>query len=98
MLIKDKLPSGHIYPQITQVPISYAEFLNFFRGGHTIDDNLTATVIANTPQAVLIRVGILGGHLTKTKNMANPNEFLVDINLTKAGLELIQTILDRQFC
>jgi hypothetical protein len=27
-----------------------------------------------------------------------PNEFLADITLTKAGLELIQTTLDRQFC
>jgi hypothetical protein len=33
MLIKEKLPQGHIYPQITQAPINYFDFLNFFRGG-----------------------------------------------------------------
>jgi pyrimidine deaminase RibD-like protein len=98
MLIKEKMPPGHIYPQITQVPISYAEFLDHFRGGHTIDDNLNATSIASSLQAALIQVAILGGHLTKTKNMAMPSEFLLDITLTKAGLELIQTTLDRQFC
>jgi pyrimidine deaminase RibD-like protein len=98
MLITEKLPPGHIYPQITQVPISYAEFLNHFRGGHTIDDNLNATSIASSLQAALIQVALLGGHITKTKNMAMPNEFLADITLTKAGLELIQTTLDRQFC
>lgn len=98
MLIKEKLPPGHIYPQITQVPISYAEFLNHFRGGHTIDDNLSATSIASSLQAALIQVAILGGHLTKSRNMAMPNEFLLDITLTKAGAELIQTTLDRQFC
>lgn len=98
MLIKEKMPPGHIYPQITQVPISYAEFLNHFRGGHTIDDNLSATSIASSLQAALIQVAILGGHLTKAKNMAMPNEFLLDITLTKAGADLIQTTLDRQFC
>jgi pyrimidine deaminase RibD-like protein len=98
MIIKEKLPPGHIYPQITHVPISYAEFLNHFRGGHTIDDNFGATAIASSLQATLIQVALLGGHITKAKNMAMPNEFLVDITLTKAGLELIQTTLDRQFC
>ena len=40
MLILKKLPQGSIYPQITQAPVSnYADFLNFFRGGHTVDDN-----------------------------------------------------------
>ena len=98
MILKEGTPQGHIHPQITQVPISYAEFLNHFRGGHTIDDNLTATSIASTLQAALIQVAVLSGHLTKTKNMAMPNEFLADITLTKAGSELIQTTLDRQFC
>jgi hypothetical protein len=92
MLITEKLPPRHIYPQITQVPISYAEFLNHFRGGHTIDDNLNATSIASSLQAALIQVALLGGHITKTKNMAMPNEFLADVTLTKAGLELIQTV------
>jgi pyrimidine deaminase RibD-like protein len=98
MLIREKLPPGHIYPQITDVPVSYAEFLNFFRGGHTVDDNFGATAIAKAFQATMVQVAILGGHLTKTKNMAMPSEFLVDITLTKSGAELIQATLDRQFC
>jgi len=41
MLILQKLPQGINYPQLMEAPISsYADFLNFFRGGHTIDDNL----------------------------------------------------------
>jgi len=98
MLVREKQPPGYIYPQITDVPVSYAEFLNFFRGGHTVDDNFDAAVTARTFQATMVQVAILGGHLTKTKNMAMPNEFLVDITLTKAGSELIQATLDRQFC
>ena len=48
MLIDKKLPQGRIYPQITQAPDTYADFLNSFRDGHTIDDNLGATSIAAT--------------------------------------------------
>jgi pyrimidine deaminase RibD-like protein len=96
MLIKEKLPG--IYPQITDAPIDYTEFLNFFRGGHTIDDNLTATSIASTMQAGMLKTAIVSGHLTKTKNMAIPSESLADITLTKSGEELIQTTLDRKFC
>ena len=99
MLIDKKLPQGYIYPQVTQAPINnYADFLNFFRGGHTIDDNLGATAIANTPHAAMLKIAIASGHLTKTKNMAIPDEFLADIFLTKSGSELIQTFLDRTFC
>ena len=99
MLILKKLPQGHIYPQITQAPINnYADFLNFFRGGHTIDDNLGATVIANTLQAAMLRIAIASGHLTKTRSMAIPYESLADIFLTKSGSELIQTFFDRAFC
>jgi hypothetical protein len=43
MLIKEKLPQGHPYPQITHAPIDYTEFLNFFRGGHTKDGKILAT-------------------------------------------------------
>ncbi|HEY2497589.1 MAG TPA: hypothetical protein VGK24_11005, partial [Candidatus Angelobacter sp.] len=97
MLIKEKLPG--VYPQITDAPkTSYAGFLNFFRGGHTIDDNLTSTSIANTPQAEMLRTAIASRHVTKTKNMAIPSDFLTDIILTEAGAELIQTALDREFC
>jgi len=100
MLIKEKLSPGHIYPQITNAPMStYAEFLNFFRGGQTIDDNLIATSIASTLQAGgMLRTAIASGHLTKVKNMAIPDEFLADVTLTKSGEELIQTFFDRKFC
>lgn len=100
MLIKEKLPQGHIYPQITDAPIStYADFLNFFRGGHTIDNNLDATSIASTMQAGgMLRTAIASGHLTKAKNMSNPSDSLADITLTESGAELIQTVLDREFC
>jgi len=64
MLIHEKLPQGHIYPQITHAPINnYADFSNFFRGGHTIDDNLGATAIANTLQASMLKIAIASGHL-----------------------------------
>ena len=99
MLILKKLPQGHPYPQITQAPINnYADFLNFFRGGHTIDDNLGATVIANTLQARMLETAIASGHLKKTRCIAIPDEFLADISLTKSGSQLIQTTLDREFC
>jgi pyrimidine deaminase RibD-like protein len=99
MLILKKLPQGHIYPQITQAPLSnYADFLNFFRGGHTIDDNLGAFTIAATLQAAMLNISIASGYLTKTKSMAIPDEFLADIFLTASGSELIQTTVDRKFC
>jgi serine/threonine protein kinase len=91
MLIKEKLPQGHIYPQITQAPINYFDFLNFFRGGQTIDDNLGATVIANSLQANLLNAAIKSGQLKKTKNMAMPNESLADISLTELGAEQLMT-------
>lgn len=97
MLIKEKLPSNR-YPQITDAPIrAYDEFLNFFRGGHTIDDNLTVPAIANTVQFSMLTTAIMSGHLTRTKNMAVQGEFLVDIHLTKSGSELVQNTLDRIF-
>jgi len=99
MLIKEKLQQGHVYPQITQAPIdTYADFLNFFRGGHTIDDNVEASTIANIVHAAMLRTAIASGHLKKTKNMAIPSEFLADVVLTKSGSGLIQTFFDRTFC
>ena len=99
MLITKKLRQGSIYPQITQAPIStYTDFLNFFRGGHTIDDNLGAHTIQSTVQYTMFSTAIASGHLTKLKNMAIPDEFLTDIFLTETGLELTQTLLDRKFC
>ena len=91
MLITEKQPQGHIYPQITQAPINYFDFLNFFRGGHTIDDNLGATSIAETLQANLLKAATKSGHLRKTKNMAMPNESLADIFLTELGAEQLMT-------
>lgn len=99
MLILKKLPQGSIYPQITQAPITnYPDFLNFFRGGHTIDDNLGARTIQDTVQYTMFNTAIASGHLTKLKNMAIPDEFLADIFLTESGSELGQTVFDRKFC
>ena len=98
MLITKKLPPGAIYPQITQTPTTYADFLDTFRGGHTIDDNLGATTIAATLQAAMLKIAINSGHLTKTRGAASPNESLADIFLTELGAELIQTAVDRKFC
>src|SRR5258708_4981035 len=99
MLILKKLPQGAIYPQITQAPITtYADFLNFFRGGHTIDDNVDAGAIASTLAAAMLKIGVASRHLTKLKNMAIPDETLADISLTKSGSQLIQTTLDQAFC
>lgn len=98
MLIHEKLPQGHIYPQITQAPDTYADFLNVFRDGHTIDDNLGAHTIAETLQAAMLKIAIKSGHLKKTRGAANPTESLADIFLTKSGAELIQGFFDRQFC
>src|SRR5258707_484005 len=99
MLILKKLPPGNIYPQLTQAPIStYADFLNFLRGGHNNDDNLGARTIQNTVQYTMFSTAIASGHLTKLKNMAIPDEFLADIFLTETGSELTQTVLDRKFC
>ena len=97
MLILEKLPQGVPYPQITQAPVSnYADFLNFFRGGHTVDDNFGASVIAASPQAAMLNISITSGYLTKTGSVAIPN--VADIFLTASGQELIQTSLDRKFC
>jgi pyrimidine deaminase RibD-like protein len=98
MLIQKKLPQGHFYPQITQTPGNYADFLDTFRGGHTIDDNLGATSIAATLQAEMLKIAVASGHLKKAKCMAIPDEFLADITLTREGAELIQTAVDRKFC
>lgn len=99
MLILKKLHQGAIYPQITQAPITtYTDFLNFFRGGHTIDDNLGARTIQDTVQYTMFSTAIASGHLTKLKNMAIPDEFLADIFLTETGSELGQTVFDRKFC
>ena len=99
MLITKKLRQGMIYPQLKEAPIkTYADFLNFFRGGHTIDDNLASGATQSTMQYAMFSTAVASGHLTKSKNMAIPDEFLADIFLTEAGSELAQPALDRQFC
>src|SRR5579864_4332249 len=99
MLIREKLPHVYVYPQITEAPIkTYADFLNFFRGGHTIDDNLASGATQSTMQYAMFSTAVASGHLTKSKNMAIPDEFLADIFLTQAGSELAQPALDREFC
>jgi hypothetical protein len=99
MLILKKLHQGAIYPQLTDAPINnYANFLNFFRGGHTIDDNMSAGSVAVTLQAAALNISIASGYLTKTRSQAIPDEFLVDVFLTASGSELIQTAVDRPFC
>jgi pyrimidine deaminase RibD-like protein len=99
MLIVKKLPQGSIYPQLTHAPItSYADFLGHFRNGHTIDDNLATRSTQNTVQHAMLTTAVASGHLTKAKNKAIPDEFLVDIFLTKPGSEIIQTASDRKFC
>ena len=97
MLIKEKLAPGLIYPQITQFSTNYVEFLAAFRGGQTIDNNLTATSIAATPQAQMLQIAITSGHLIK-KGSPIQGEALLDIFLTEEGAEQILTPQDKQFC
>ena len=97
MLIHEKLPPGYIYPQITQFSTNYVDFLAAFRGGQTIDNNLTATSIAITPQAQMLQIAITSGHLKKQGNPI-PGEALLDIFLTDEGAEQILTPQDKQFC
>jgi pyrimidine deaminase RibD-like protein len=97
MLIHEKLPPGHLYPQITQFSSNYIDFLAAFHGGQTIDNNLTATSIASTPQAQMLNIAIASGHLTKKGNPVH-GEALLDIFLTEEGAEQILTPLDKQFC
>jgi hypothetical protein len=99
MLILKKLHQGAIYPQLTDAPISKdADFLNFFRGGHTIDDNMAAESVAVTLQAAALNISLKSGYLTNTRSQAIPDEFLVDVFLTASGSELIRTAVDRPFC
>jgi hypothetical protein len=99
MLITEKRPSGTTYPQLKQVPTNtYADFLNFFRDGHTVDDNLAGPATQATLQYKMLETATASGHLAKSKNRVNPDEFLLDIFLTEAGSELIQTYFDRKFC
>jgi len=96
MLIHKKLPRGHLYPQLTQFPTNYADFLAAFRGGQTVDNNTYLTT-ANTVQTYMYKTALASGHLTAKGNPIQ-GEFLVDIFLTEEGAEHILTPQDRQFC
>jgi pyrimidine deaminase RibD-like protein len=97
MLIHPKLSAGHLYPQITQFPVDYADFLAVFRDGQTIDNNLDARDIMNTTQYMMFRTAITSGHLEKRANPIQ-GEFLLDIFLTQKGKDHIREPQDRQFC
>jgi pyrimidine deaminase RibD-like protein len=96
MLIHTKLPSGVIYPQLTQFPANYADFLAAFQGGQTVDNNTYLTT-ANTVQTSMYKTAIASGHL---RTVGNPiqGEALVDIFLTDVGAEHILIPRDRPYC
>jgi hypothetical protein len=72
MLLKEKSPSNR-YLQITDAPTNYPEFLNFFRGGQSIDNNLDGdTAISRTVQASMLKSAVESGHVTRVKNMVVP--------------------------
>jgi len=98
MLIRTPQPPGKIYTQLTQAPVdSYADFLNWFRQGQTVDEN-THLTNPQTIQNAMLRIAVASGHLGKAKNMTMPNESLADIILTKPGKDFIQNVFDRTFC
>jgi pyrimidine deaminase RibD-like protein len=96
MLIHEKLPPGHLYPQITQFPANYADFLAAFQGGQTVDNNTYLTT-GNAPQTFMYQTALTSGHL-RTQGNPIQGEFLLDIFLTDEGAEYILTPQDRQFC
>jgi pyrimidine deaminase RibD-like protein len=95
MLIHTKLPLGHIYPQLTQFPANYADFLAAFRGGQTVDNNTYLTT-GNAVQTHLYKAAIASGHLTTRGNPIERD--LLDIFLTDEGAEHILTPQDKQYC
>jgi pyrimidine deaminase RibD-like protein len=99
MLIRTPLPQGHIYPQLTQAPVtSYTDFLNHFRGGHTIDNNLDSRQTQDSTQYNMFTTAIASGDLRKQGNpLAGQGLFLVDIFLTAKGMES-DPRWERQFC
>jgi pyrimidine deaminase RibD-like protein len=96
LLIREKLSPGHIYPQLTQLPANYADFLAAFREGQTVDNN-TYLTIANTLQTSMYKTALGSGHLT-TRGNPIQGESLVDIFLTDKGTDHILIAQERQFC
>jgi len=102
MLIRTPKPQGSSYPQLTQAPVtSYTDFLNFFRGGHTIDNNLDSRQTEATVQYNFLTTALASGHLAKQGNpfTGKDGAFVVDIFLTEKGAASIpREDQERQFC
>jgi pyrimidine deaminase RibD-like protein len=96
MLIHEKLRPGQIYPQLTQLPANYADFLAAFRGGQTVDNNMYLTT-GDAVQTHLYKAAIASRHLT-TKGNPIQGESLVDIFLTDEGAEHILTPQAKEYC
>lgn len=96
MLIHEKLQPGQQYPQLTQFPTNYDDFLAAFRGGQTVDNN-TYLTSADTPQTHFYKTAVASKHLTVSVNPIQ-GEHLLDIFLTDAGAERILVPQDRPFC
>jgi pyrimidine deaminase RibD-like protein len=96
MLIRTKLPPGHNYPQLTQFPTNYFDFLAAFRDGQTVDNNTYLTTAVSL-QTSLYKAAIMSGHLVVKGNPIQ-GESLVDIFLTGEGAENIVIPTDRKFC
>jgi pyrimidine deaminase RibD-like protein len=97
MLIHQKLPAGHLYPQITQFPTDYPDFLAAFRDGQTIDNNLDARTIMDTTQYMMFKTAIASGHIEKRGNPVQ-GESLLDIFLTEKGADVIREPQDKPYC
>jgi hypothetical protein len=88
MLIIHPLPQGHPYPQITQFPTDYTDFLAAFRDGQTIDDNLDSSVTKQSTQFMMLTTAFNSKHLAKRGNPLRglgQGYFLLDIFLTEKG-------------
>jgi pyrimidine deaminase RibD-like protein len=96
LLIKTKLPLGHPYPQLTQLPGNYHDFLAAFRDGQTVDQNNYLTT-ANTPQTHMYQTALTSAHLI-TRGNPIQGESLIDIFLTDEGADSIIRPRDRKFC
>jgi pyrimidine deaminase RibD-like protein len=95
MLIHKPLPPGHIYPQLTQFPSNYADFLAAFRGGQTVDRNSHLTT-GTAVQTAMYKTALASGHL---RIEGNPIERdLLNIFMTDEGAEHILTPQDKQYC
>ncbi len=98
MLIHAKLPPGVNYPQLTQFPENYDDFLAAFRDGQTVDRNNLLTT-ADTPQTHMYKTALGSKHLeTRGNPIPEEGRSLVDVFLTTAGAELILVPLERHFC